>query len=103
MKEQHRPDIPAVNKCHADFCSIHLLASMWLLQVCIGLLRWVDNECLCVLMQNFGVSIDESKNKQHIGKPGEIQTDDSRVKVLVIPTDEELSIAQQTLEVIRAQ
>ncbi len=56
-----------------------------------------------MLMQNFGVSIDESKNKQHIGKPGEIQTDDSRVKVLVIPTDEELSIAQQTLEVIRAQ
>ncbi len=54
-------------------------------------------------MQNFGVSIDESKNKQHIGKPGEIQTADSHVKVLVIPTDEELSIAQQTLEVIRAQ
>ncbi|DBA68922.1 hypothetical protein WJX79_007881 [Trebouxia sp. C0005] len=54
-------------------------------------------------LENFGVSVDESKNKQHIGKPGEIQTDDSRVKVLVIPTDEELSIAQQTLEVIRAQ
>ncbi|KAL0054503.1 hypothetical protein WJX82_009852 [Trebouxia sp. C0006] len=54
-------------------------------------------------LENFGVSIDESKNEQHIGKPGEIQTDDSHVKVLVIPTDEELSIAQQTLEVIRAQ
>ncbi|DBB14179.1 TPA: activator of C kinase protein 1 [Trebouxia sp. C0006] len=31
-------------------------------------------------LENFGVSIDESKNEQHIGKPGEIQTDDSHVK-----------------------
>ncbi len=55
-------------------------------------------------MQNFGITVDESKNKEHKGgKSGEIQTDDSPVKVLVIPTDEELSIAQQTLEVIRSQ
>lgn len=46
--------------------------------------------------------MDEGKNRQHIGQPGEIQTDGSAVKVLVIPTDEELSIAQQTLEVINS-
>lgn len=34
------------------------------------------------------------------GKQGEIQSSESEVKVLVIPTDEELSIAQQTLEVL---
>ena len=54
-------------------------------------------------MQSFGVTVDESRNKEHIGKSGEIQTDDSPVKVLVIPTDEELSIAQQTIEVIRSR
>ena len=54
-------------------------------------------------MQNFGVALDDDKNKQHIGKAGEIQTPDSTVKVLVIPTDEELSIAQQTVEVIQSQ
>lgn len=54
-------------------------------------------------MQAFGISIDEEKNKQFIGKTGEIQTDGSSKKVLVIPTDEELSIAQQTLEVISQQ
>ncbi|KAL3156628.1 activator of C kinase protein 1 [Trebouxia sp. C0009 RCD-2024] len=54
-------------------------------------------------LQSFGVSIDESKNRQHTGRPGEIQAEGSLVKVLVIPTDEELSIAQQTLDVIKAQ
>lgn len=54
-------------------------------------------------LESFGVTVDESRNKEHIGKSGEIQTDDSPVKVLVIPTDEELSIAQQTIEVIRSQ
>lgn len=59
---------------------------------------WLDQQTL--VLQNFGVALDESKNKQHIGQSGEIQAADSPVKVLVIPTDEELSIAQQTVEVI---
>lgn len=53
-------------------------------------------------MQTFGISVDEGKNRQHIGQSGEIHTDGSAVKVLVIPTDEELSIAQQTLEVLKS-
>lgn len=53
-------------------------------------------------LQTFGVAVDESKNRQHTGRPGEIQADGSSVKVLVIPTDEELSIAQQTVEVIKS-
>ena len=49
------------------------------------------------------MTIDEHKNRQHTGRSGEIQADGSPVKVLVIPTDEELSIAQQTLDVIKSQ
>ena len=37
------------------------------------------------------------------GKGGEFQAPGSRVKALVLPTDEELSIAQQTLAVVGAQ
>lgn len=55
-------------------------------------------------LQAFGISVDEAKNKQSSGgKTGEIQSSDSSKKVLVIPTDEELSIALQTLEVISQQ
>lgn len=47
--------------------------------------------------------MDEAANQQSIGKEGIISSEDSAIKVLVIPTDEELSIAQQTLEVISEQ
>jgi len=48
-----------------------------------------------------GVKIDEEKN--HIrGKEVEISTPDSKIKVLVIPTDEEMAIARDTLEIVSA-
>jgi len=48
----------------------------------------------------FGLDIDESKNV--FGAEGIISTPDARVKVLVIPTDEELVIARD-VEKIKAQ
>ncbi len=52
-------------------------------------------------MQAFGIEVDAQKNEGAVkGKTGSIESEASRVKVLVIPTDEELSIAQQTLEVV---
>ncbi|BDA41442.1 Acetate kinase [Coccomyxa sp. Obi] len=52
-------------------------------------------------LQKFGIGVDPLQNDATVGgKQGEIQSSESEVKVLVIPTDEELSIAQQTLEVL---
>jgi acetate kinase len=48
-----------------------------------------------------GIAIDDSANKATVGgEQGDISSPGSRMKVLVIPTDEELSIAQQTLQVV---
>ena len=48
-----------------------------------------------------GIKIDEEKN--HVrGKEIEISTPDSKVKVFVIPTDEEMVIARDTLEIVTA-
>ncbi|MCF7809231.1 MAG: acetate kinase [Candidatus Marinimicrobia bacterium] len=47
-------------------------------------------------MDQLGIELDGQKNKTHIGKTGEIQTDASHVKVFVIPTNEELAIARDT-------
>ena len=47
-----------------------------------------------------GVKIDPAKNKR--GVAGIISTDDSTIKVLRIPTNEELPIARDTLEIISA-
>lgn len=42
----------------------------------------------------FGIEIDEEINKSIHGKEAELSTKDSRVKVYVIPTDEEVMIAR---------
>lgn len=55
-------------------------------------------------MEFAGVRIDDGKNAQAAGGvQADVAADDSKVKLLVIPTDEELSIAQQTLQVIREE
>ena len=48
-----------------------------------------------------GIKIDPAKNE---GKrtEGEISADDSRVKIFVIPTNEELAIARDTLALVTA-
>lgn len=50
-------------------------------------------------MDFFGIRLDEQKNNVR-GKETIVSADDSKVKVLVIPTNEELMIARDTLELI---
>ncbi|MBR5951226.1 MAG: acetate kinase [Actinomycetaceae bacterium] len=50
----------------------------------------------------FGVKLDPEKNAVRSREPRVISTDDSRVTVLVVPTNEELAIARQCMDVIDA-
>ncbi|HEX7401647.1 MAG TPA: acetate kinase [candidate division Zixibacteria bacterium] len=60
----------------------------------------VRKKC-CENLGFLGIQIDEEKNDQAKGpQPDEIQTDDSRVMVLRIPTNEELVIALDTKRVV---
>ena len=54
---------------------------------------------ICKYLEFFGVKIDEEKNNS-TGKEVEISTPDSRVKVFVIPTNEELMIARDTRDIV---
>ncbi|MEJ7736480.1 MAG: acetate kinase [Chitinophagaceae bacterium] len=56
---------------------------------------------ICADMNFIGISFDESKNDMRSGGLREINAADSRVKVLVIPTNEELEIARQCFELLR--
>lgn len=52
-------------------------------------------------MEYLGIKLDESKNRN--GQRGiirEISTPDSRVRVLIVPTNEELVIARETKEIV---
>ena len=48
----------------------------------------------------FGVELDKEKNKVR-GKERIVSTDDSKVKIIVIPTNEELMIARDTLALVK--
>ena len=51
-------------------------------------------------MDFLGMKLDEEANKVR-GKERVISTEDSRVKILLIPTNEELMIARDTLELVK--
>ena len=48
-----------------------------------------------------GVKYDKALNDSTHGDEVEIQTADSKVKVVVIPTNEELTIARETLDIVK--
>jgi acetate kinase len=54
----------------------------------------------CKGMEQMGVQIDEEKNNAVHGKETDISAPDAKVKVLVIPTNEELVIAQDTQRIV---
>ena len=51
-------------------------------------------------MDYCGAKFDDAKNDSYKGGIGEINTDDSKVKILVVPTNEELSIARETKDLV---
>jgi len=60
-------------------------------------------ENVCSGLEFMGVKIDKAINAKSRGVEVLISTPDSKVKVVVIPTDEEYMIASDTLEIIQKQ
>ena len=60
-----------------------------------------NRAAICKNLEFLGVKIDPERNNVR-GKEALISTDDSKVKVWVIPTNEELMIAQDTAELVKA-
>lgn len=57
-------------------------------------------EAICERLSYMGVHIDKERNNGPRGQAMEISADDSKVKVFVIPTNEELVIARDTRELV---
>lgn len=60
-------------------------------------------EAICEKLEYLGIKLDKSKNDKLRGKEKVISTDDSRVKIMVVPTNEELVIAKDTMEIVSAR
>ena len=55
---------------------------------------------VCQGLEGLGVTLDPRRNRGRSGRPKTISADGSPVAVLVVPTNEELEIAEQTLAVV---
>ena len=56
---------------------------------------------VCEYLGYLGVKLDEMANEAAVGEEMLISAEDSKVKVCVIPTNEELAIARETLELVK--
>ena len=55
---------------------------------------------ICTGLEWAGLKLDTSRNEQAVGKEAQISSDSSSLKAFVIPTDEELLIARDTVRCI---
>ncbi|WP_297707555.1 acetate kinase [uncultured Eudoraea sp.] len=58
-------------------------------------------DLVCSEMDFLGIELDAEKNNQKSSEFREINKSSSRVKILVIPTNEELEIAKQTFQLLK--
>lgn len=67
----------------------------------IGENQWMHREKICEELRFMGVEIDKEINRETIeGKANKISKDSSKIEIFVIPTNEELAIARETLSLI---
>jgi len=57
-------------------------------------------QLICKDMEYFDLHLDDSKNDLRASNLRELHTEDSKVKILVIPTNEELEIAKQLYQLL---
>lgn len=66
----------------------------------VGENQALTREYVCKNMEYMGIELDEELNNSVRAKEIVISKPTSKVKVLIIPTDEELTIAKDTLEIL---
>lgn len=67
----------------------------------VGEHQWDMREAAVDGLDFFGIKLDKEKNKKNFGEEEIISLPDSKVKVVVVPTDEELLIAKDTMALVK--
>ncbi len=68
----------------------------------IGENSWKIRAMVCEGLEHLGIEMDDEKNREAIGIPSLISKDCSKVAVLVVPTNEERMIVQDTIRLTKA-
>lgn len=67
----------------------------------VGENQWKTRKVVCENMEYMGMILDVEKNDGMRGEEMIISTPDSKVIIMVVPTDEEYTIASDTLDILR--
>ena len=68
----------------------------------IGENQWMHREKVCENLEFMGVKIDKEVNRKTVDEnEGIISKNDSKIEVFVVPTNEELAIAGETLNLLK--
>ena len=59
-----------------------------------------SREAICENLKIFGVKLDKEKNQKIKGIESKVSSEDSKVPVYVVPTNEELMIAKETIKLL---
>ena len=66
----------------------------------VGENQWATRRVVCENMEYMGMKIDVQKNEGMRGEEMVISTPDSKVTIIVVPTDEEYMIASETMDIL---
>ena len=66
----------------------------------VGENQWATRRVVCENMEYMGMKIDVKKNDGMRGEEMVISTPDSKVTIIVVPTDEEYMIASDTMDIL---
>lgn len=66
----------------------------------VGENQWATRRAVCEDMEYMGMTIDVEKNHGMRGEEMVISTPDSKVTIIVVPTDEEYMIASDTMDIL---
>lgn len=66
----------------------------------VGENQWATRRVVCENMEYMGMKIDVQKNDGMRGEEMVISTPDSKVTIIVVPTDEEYMIASDTMDIL---
>ncbi|MDR1202609.1 MAG: acetate kinase [Tannerellaceae bacterium] len=66
----------------------------------VGENQWSTRKAVCTDMEYMGMKLDPEKNDGMRGEEMIISTPDSKVTIIVVPTDEEYMIASDTMEIL---
>lgn len=63
----------------------------------------IFREDVCEGLEGIGLELDTAKNNERSAQPRVVSKDDTKIKIMVIPTNEEFIIARDVIELVRGK